>query len=148
MLRASESLWGEGGNVGHWQRCKQTTCFLPRSRVVNVDRNRCGQPCGWIRRGRANGELGKIARHHRKVCVCRWSSLADVWAPAERCQCSVLDNRVNPPSSFCSSNKMQVYYFSFKPPAKHNSGLEMVTMLAEGILKVLRGCINNDKIDH
>lgn len=35
-----------GVNVGHQQHGKQTTCFLPRSRVVNVYRNRSGQPCG------------------------------------------------------------------------------------------------------
>lgn len=41
---------------------------------------------------------GKIARHHRKVCVYRWSSLADVWAPAEpkRVNASTLTTDWNP----------------------------------------------------
>lgn len=41
-------------NIGHQQHGKQTTCFLPRSRVVNVDRNRSGQPCSRIRLDRAD----------------------------------------------------------------------------------------------
>lgn len=36
--------WRE--NMGHKQHGKQTTCFLPRSRVVNVDRNRNGNLAG------------------------------------------------------------------------------------------------------
>lgn len=49
---------------GHKQHGKQTTCFLPRSRVVKcVDRNRTGQPCSRIRIDRMDSGR-KIADRH------------------------------------------------------------------------------------
>lgn len=45
---------------------KQTTCFLPRSRVVKcADRNRNGQPCSRIRKDRMDGGRKITDRHSR-----------------------------------------------------------------------------------
>lgn len=60
--------------MGHKQHSKQTTCFLPRSRVVKcVDRNRSGQPCSRIRTDRTDSgrkitdQQGTYPRHI-KLC--------------------------------------------------------------------------------
>lgn len=65
-LREREGGWWW---MGHQQHDKQTTCLLPRSWVVNVDRNRSGQPCGWFRRDRADGEWEKFCHaSHQGPC--------------------------------------------------------------------------------
>lgn len=42
--------------MGRKQHGKQTTCFLPRSRVVNVDRNRNGNLAGEERERTVGGK--------------------------------------------------------------------------------------------
>lgn len=69
--------------IGHKQHSKQTTCFLPRSRVVKcVDRNRSGQPCSRIRTDRTDSgrkitDQQSTYPRHIKLCSnwCRNQSM-------------------------------------------------------------------------
>lgn len=110
---------------------------------------------------RADCERGKIARHHTKVRVYRWSGLAwrlSACGAQKCCRCTVLANRVKPTQwlllsrwwcSFPSLNEIQACYFSFKPLVKRTSGHKMVwNVTAEWIQESFWGCISNENIAH